>query len=200
MRTLVYAMLSVGLLSGVLAVTAKAAVALTVSDYVMPTPTAKLEAPMPTANPAAAGFSGQAKAGGQQPHKRGPRRLAQQANTSAQPGGGEATVARVDRLGKCLHVFSEPSAYSKEIACIPKGAKLHITELFSKDRRWVQLDSGGWVSVRKLKTEVKVPPIAATAGWWGLSGTPKRASTARRHHSSRANYCYAGCYYPGYCG
>ncbi len=198
MKTLFYAMLLVGLFSGVLALTAEAAVALTVSDYVTQTigPTAKLEVPMPIVNLAATGFSSQAKAGGQQPHKIGPRRLAQ-ANTSAESVGGEAIVARVDRFGKCLHVFSEPSAYSKEIACIPKGERLRITELFSKDRHWVQLDKGGWVSFRRLKTDVKVPPIAATAGWWGLSGTSKGASTARRHHSWRASYCG---YYPGYYG
>ncbi len=201
MKTVSYGATVLCLLSALLAFTAEAAVALTIPPYVMPSPgtIAKLQAAI--SNPAAKEFFGQAKAGGPQQQKRGPRRLAQ-ANgaTKSQFETEEATVARVDRFGKCLHVFSKPSVFSKEIACIPKGEKLRITNLFSNDRRWVQLDRGGWVAFSKLNRDLIASATAARSGRRGQSATSKRASTGRSLHFRVANYSSTSCYYPGYYG
>lgn len=76
-------------------------------------------------------------------------------NHFTQDQGGEAIVARVNRPGKCLRVYSHPSHSSKQISCMAKGEKVHLNGTFSKDRRWAQLDNQGWVLFRNLKTHVK---------------------------------------------
>ncbi len=78
-------------------------------------------------------------------------------NQSTQDQGGEATVARVNRPGNCLRVYSHPSPSSKQISCVGKGEKVYLNGTFSKDRRWAQLDKQGWVLFRNLKTYVKAP-------------------------------------------
>jgi hypothetical protein len=102
------------------------------------------------------------------------------ASESSHAKGGVATVARVERYGKCLHVFRDPSVYSEEIGCMLKGEKTHLTGVFSKNRRWAQLDNHGWVLFRYLKTDVKPPRRAAMKRSWrhpaaAGSGTPMAA-------------------------
>ena len=99
---------------------------------------------------------------------------------SARAKGREATVARVSRYGKCLHVFRDPTVYSEEIGCMLKGEKTHLTGVFSKNRRWAQLDNGGWVFFGDLKTTVKPTLSAAMKRLWARSaaagkGKPKTA-------------------------
>ncbi len=73
---------------------------------------------------------------------------------SNQAKAGEAIVARVNRSSKCLPVHSQPSPFSKRISCMAKGEKVHLNGIFSKDKRWAQLDNRGWVMLRSLKAHV----------------------------------------------
>jgi hypothetical protein len=128
----------------------------------------------------------------------------QPANVSPAAKGGDATVARVDRSGNCLRVRSDPSASSKEIACVAKGEKVHLTGLFSKDGRWAQLDNQGWVFFNRLSTDVKPPQTASMGKSWERSaGTGTGKHSTGRHHYRGTHCCYPGYYYyfyPGYYG
>jgi hypothetical protein len=224
MRSVFYVTVMVCLLSGLLAFTTAPAVAQMMSDQIMQNSGPTIEHKGPVAGPTHMGFSGEAKAGaseqtnapgqmksmmkGQtmgrmnQPSEPQGTEGTPPANVSAQAKGGEATVARVDRSGKCLHVYTEASASSKEIACMPKGEKVHLTGVFSKDRRWAQMDNHGWVFFRKLETDVKAPPTAAMERSWGrAAGAGKGMPSAGRHHFRGRCYCNPGYYsYPSYYG
>lgn len=204
-----------------LALATAPAVAQATSDQTMQKAGPTIEHKGPVAVPAETGFSGEAKAGasqgmdahrqmktkmksdtmgqaGQPTPTQGPGGM-QPANVSAQAKGGDATVARVDRSEKCLRVYSDPSAASKQIACMLKGENVHLTGMFSKDRRWAQLDNNGWALFRDLRTNVKPPRMAATEKSWGRSAAAGKAKPhARRHHYRGFRNCYPGYYYPGY--
>ncbi len=94
------------------------------------------------------------------------------AATSKQSKAGEATVVGVNRSGKCLPVHSRPSTFSKQISCMAKGEKVYLNGIFSKDRRWAQLDNKGWVLFRNLKTHVK-PHRAGGKSWNQSAGISK---------------------------
>jgi hypothetical protein len=106
------------------------------------------------------------------------------ASESAHAKGGVATVARVERYGKCLHVFRDPSAYSREIGCMSRGEKTHLTGVFSKNRRWAQLDNHGWVLFGDLKTDVKPPRrVAMKRSWCRPAAAGNRAPMTAHHRS-----------------
>jgi hypothetical protein len=223
MRSVFYVTVLACLLSGLLVFAAAPAVAQMMSNQMMQKSGPTVEHQVPTAGPTEMGFSGEAKAGASQgmgvhsqmktmmksettgkasqpSETKGPVG-AQPANVSAQAKGGEATVAREDRPGNCLHVRSDPSASSKEIACVPKGQKVHLTGVFTRNGRWAQLDNHGWVFFRQLKTNVRPPLTASTEMSWGQSAAAgKTKPHARRHHYRGFRHCYPGYYYyyPGY--
>ncbi len=201
MRSVFYGTVLVYLLAGLVAFATAPAVAQTTSTQLMQKTAPTIEHKGPATNPGEMGFSGQAKAGVSQPSQaKGPESKTP-ANVSTQPKGGEATVARVDRSGNCLHVYSDPSPSSKEIACMAKGEKIHLTGMFSKDRRWAQLDNHGWALFRDLKTDVKAPRVSEMGRSWGRSaGTGQGAPGTGQHHYRGARYCYPGYYYPYYPG
>ncbi len=107
---------------------------------------------------------------------------------SGRATGGEATVARVNRYGKCLHVFRGPSVYSREIACMSNGEKTHLTGVFSKNKRWVQLSNGGWVLFRDLKTTVKPAQAVAIEKSWARSAAAGKGKLKTAQHHSRDQY------------
>ncbi len=224
MRTILYVTVLGCLLSGLLAFAVVPAAAQVNSDLMM----MQKAGPMtqhqgPVATPGQKGLAGVSKAGTSQqvnspgsmksmmngqsagkPNQQPKAQGAQPANVSAQAKGGEATVARVDRSGKCLHVYSSPSVTSKEIACVPKGEKVHLTGVFSKNRRWAQLDNNGWVRFKQLKTSVRPPRMSANKGSWARSAAAGKGRPRAPHHYRRAHHCcypgnYSG-YYPGYYG
>lgn len=106
-------------------------------------------------------------------------------SSSNQSKAGEATVVGVNRSGKCLPVHSRPSPSSKRISCMAKGEKVHLNGIFSKDRRWAQLDNQGWVLFRNLKMHVHVKPHRATGKSWNQSaGTSKSWNRSATDKSS----------------
>ena len=156
MRSAFYVTVLVGLLSTLLAFSTASAVAQTTSNPLTHKTSMDTEHRGPTANP----------------------------SESAHPKGGVAIVARVDRYGKCLHVFRDPSIFSREIGCMSKGEKAHLTGVFSKNRRWAQLDNHGWVLFRDLKTDVKPPRrVAMKRPWCSPAAAGNEAPMAARHRS-----------------
>ena len=156
MRSVFYGTVLVCLLAGLLAFATAPAVAQT-SNQLMQKTAATIEHKGPVTNPGEIGFSDETKAGASQQSQANGLEDKVPANVSAQPKGGEATVARVDRSGNCLHVYTDPSISSHEIACLLKGERIHLTGMFSKDRRWAQLDNKGWVLFRNLRNRPEGP-------------------------------------------
>lgn len=223
MRSVFYVTVLVCLLSGLLAFATAPAVAQMTSDQMMQKSLPTIEHKGPVGAPGVTGFSGEAKSGASQemsvrkqmksimksetqgqmnqPSQAQGSERVQPASVSAQAKGGEATVTRVDRTEKCPHVYTEASASSKEIACMPKSEKVHLTGVFSSDRRWAQLDNNGWVLFRDLRTSVRPPRMAAVEKSWGQSAAAGKGKPgAARHHYRGFRHCYRGYYYPGYYG
>ncbi len=167
MRSIFYGTALMCLLSGLLAFATAPALANTSDQLTQNKATATIGHRGPSANSGEKGFSSESKA--EPTHRTQAKGIRGKESTkvSHRAKGGEATVARVNRFGKCLHVFSKPSVYSKETACISKGAKAHLNGVFSKNRRWAQLDNRGWVLFGNLKTNVKPFRIASRERSWG---------------------------------
>lgn len=109
-------------------------------------------------------FKGQIKSETTGRMERSPEaRMPVEKGTGQRVEGGEAIVARIDRPKNCLRVRSGPGASHDEIGCAAKGDKLILTGVFSKDRRWAQLDNNGWVHFSQLSTQVR-PPMFASSG------------------------------------
>jgi len=147
-----------------MAVVAVAAFALMLAVSVAPV-TAASSVDQPAMSRPTQGSTGEMKAGETAPDKK----------------GGEAVVSGVDRPENCLRVRSEASTSGEIIACAKEGDKLHLTGVFSDDGRWAQLDKGGWVFVRQIKSDLKAPRTAA--GDWerpaGAAGSqPSEAPAA----------------------
>jgi hypothetical protein len=111
---------------------------------------------------------------------------------ASQIKGGEGVVKNVDnRSGNCLSIRSGPSDSEKEVACIPKGEKVQLSGVFSGDRRWAQLDDGGWVPFKQIKTDVQAPKAMKSGRgtsssrdtWRGPAGTGSRDGSFRRDPS-----------------
>jgi hypothetical protein len=225
MRGTIYIVTLAVLIAGALAFSTAPAIAQMTSDQKMQQSGPTIEHKGPVAGDSGSQFSGEPKAGASQqggpvhqmksmmnremkgqtpqPSQAQAPTGSKQANVSAESNGGEATVARLDRSRNCLSVHRDPSASSQEIACEAKGEKLHLTGVFSKDRRWAQLDNNGWVSFRSLRTDVKPPRTAAMGRSWEQSaGAGQAMSGTRSHHYGRSHGCYPGYFYtyPGYYG
>ncbi|MGO9119588.1 MAG: hypothetical protein ACLQPD_18510 [Desulfomonilaceae bacterium] len=204
MRSVFYGTVLVYLLAGLVAFATAPAVAQTTSNKSIQKTAPTIEHKGPVTNPGEIGFSGEAKVGASQQSQANGLEDKVPANVSAQPKPGEATVARVERSGNCLHVYTDPSISSHEIACLLKGERIHLTGMFSKDRRWAQLDNHGWVLFRDLKTDVKAPRAAMARSWGRSAGTGQGTPSTVRHQYRGARYCYPGYYYsyyyPGYYG
>lgn len=189
------------LLAGLLAFATVSAVAQTTSIQGTPKTGPVIQHKGPVENPGEMGFSGEAKVGTDRTSQTKRSEGVKPANFYSQSKPGEATIARVDRSGNCLHVYTDPSVSSKDIACLAKKERIHLTGMFSKDRRWAQLDNQGWVLFRDLKTDVKVPRLSAMERSWGRSaGTGQGAPSTGQNHHRGARYCYPGYYYPYYPG
>ncbi len=193
MKRLLYGLVLTCLVSGLIAFATAPTLAQTSDQSTQKTGTT-IEHRGPTANPSEMGSSGQSKAepNHHQSQIKSSRRT-ECANVSGPAKGGEATVARVDRYGRCLHVYRRPSVFSKEIACMTKGEKTHLTGVFSKNRRWAQLENHGWVLFRDLKTDVKAPRIAAMKKPWGriaAAGTGTAGLVRHDYSGSPSLYAY----------
>lgn len=85
-----------------------------------------------------------------------------QMNQPAAAGGVEALVIGVDRPENCLRIRSGPAGSTQVTGCVAKGDKLVLTGVFSNDKRWAQLDNGGWVFISQIKSDI-LPRQAATS-------------------------------------
>ncbi len=167
MRSVFYVTALVYMLACLLAFATVPAVAQTTSNQEIPKIGPMMQHSGPVENPGEMGFSAQAKGGTDLTSQTKRSEDMKSAKVYSHTKPGEATVARVDKSGNCLHVYTDPSVSSKEIACLLKGETIHLTGLFTKDKRWAQLDNKGWVLHRNLKTHVKARRTAASNMSWG---------------------------------
>ncbi|MGO9119587.1 MAG: hypothetical protein ACLQPD_18505 [Desulfomonilaceae bacterium] len=191
MRIVFYRTVLVYLFAGLLAFATAPAVAQTTLNQGIPK-TGPVSHKGPVENPREKGFSGEVKAGTDRTLQTKQAEGMKPANFYSRTKPGEATIARVDRSGNCLHVYTDPSVSSKEIACRLKGETIHLSGLFTKDRRWAQLDNKGWVLYRNLKTHVKVRRTAASNMSWGLPAAMGKGNSRIDRYSPWYNELNSG--------
>jgi hypothetical protein len=131
-------------------------------------------------------------------------RATDNSQASQQVKGGEGVVKNVDnKSGNCLSVRSGPADSEKEVACIPKGEKVQLSGVFSEDRRWAQLDDGGWVPFKRIRTDVHAPKAMKSGrgssssrdSWRGPAGAGSGERSFRRDPSEgqeQMNFWYFG--------
>ncbi len=189
MRRRFYETIVVSMLTGFFAFAmAHGAVAQTMSNQSIPNTGPAIEHKGPVENPIKTGSLGDAKSGVQA--KEAKSMVSRNLYSQAKPR--LARIARVDRSGNCLHVYAHPSIYSKEIACMLKGETIHLTGLFTKNKRWAQLDNKGWVLSRNLKTHVKPSRKLASAKSWGMPAAAGSAKSGKDRYSKPYNELNSG--------